>query len=222
MRILLAGLLVGFVLGILCFRFPQKIMKSPRVFCWVPVRQTKGRVADIISNTWISTCDGYVIIHANETKGLWNLVHPAWSLVAHRFGAQYDWFVKLDDDSYFSAENFKHLVSNFNPHDYYYLGHAIYSGSHGFNLGGGYALSQALLRSIAPYLPTSSRNQTSNNHNNNKCEATETWYEDVEMSKCLHLIAAAAGTPNNSRDVWHRETFMAFTPENNLFTVRRT
>lgn len=59
------------------------------------------------------------------------------ALLADRFLDDYEWFAKIDDDSYFSPDNFRHLTSTLDPEEYHYLGHTQYhwGPNNLFNLG---------------------------------------------------------------------------------------
>lgn len=153
---------------------PQAI-KGPRVFCWVPSRASYGPVLERILATWARSCDLMVFIALQDNRELnvikvahptnqqlWNMIHPSWLYISRTFLSEYDWFVKVDDDSYFSGDNFKALVQSLNPKAYHYLGHTawdhikpISSPFARFNLGGAHAVSQSTLRRIASFLPDS-------------------------------------------------------------------
>ncbi|KAH9257285.1 hypothetical protein BASA81_004442 [Batrachochytrium salamandrivorans] len=217
---------------------PLATMKPPLVFCWVPSRHASSPLMEKIVNTWLSTCDKFIFtatqanpklnvvkIDYPTDKQLWNMIHPAWSYVEKHYGEDYDWFVKLDDDSYFSAPNFKFLVRNYDPEGYYYLGHQMHEVSKRaddlqawFNLGAGHALSRASLRRMALHLPNS--DNPNRVPKGQQCPQVYTWAEDVKLGECLYK-AGGIGHPNNTRDAWGRENFMAFLPESNFLTVRR-
>ncbi|KAH9261905.1 hypothetical protein BASA81_000561 [Batrachochytrium salamandrivorans] len=250
MQLLVLGLVVG-VAGFNLWEWlsvPQPLSKvissnvlllpiksHPTVFCWVPSKTHIGPVLKRITKTWLSTCDKFIITSTQSNpefnvvkidyptdKQLWNMIHPAWTYVEQNYIDQYDWFVKLDDDSYFSAGNFKHLVREVDPESFYYVGGQLYmvqgKESTLFNTGGGYALSRASLRRLALYLPQSAReNRVSKEQ---QCDEELTWAEDVKLGKCLHL-AGGIGYPNNSRDAWNRERFMIFQPERSFLKARR-
>ena len=149
--------------------------KEPRVLCWVPTRKASGDVIEDIWTTWAKSCDKvvftsveanpeYNVVHVQypTDKNLWNIIHPAWTYVEEHLLNDYDWFVKLDDDSYFCGENFKYMVKDLDPDGNWYLGHTvIYSARRvddpqaEFNLGAGHALSRGSLRDLGPFLPDS-------------------------------------------------------------------
>lgn len=133
--------------------------------------------------------------------------------------------MKLDDDSFFVPANFKSLVKSYNPEEFYYLGHQMHEQSKRktdpkalFNLGAGHALSRASLRRLAQYLPGSDVENSAPVEK--QCPRKVTWAEDVTLGECLYK-AGGIGHPNNSRDEWGRENFMAFDPLSNFLTIRR-
>lgn len=215
----------------------ENVRKKLRIklFCWVPSRTTDGPMVKRILHSWGRTCDKLIFtsteenkqnqvvkLNINPTRGLWNIIHPAWNYIEETFADDFDWFVKLDDDTFFSGDNFKSLVNGLNPNDLYYLGHTAYHGqptkpNSAFNIGAGHAISRGTLRQVAPFLPESKKSLPAGNYT--KCPETETWKEDVQLSECLYI--AQAGRPNNTRDAWGRENFLSFIPLDNFVTVRR-
>lgn len=201
-----------------------------RVLCWVPVRDGQSEEVKLIRSSWGSHCDLLVFTSSVSYephnviglpnlpkigRDLWNIVHPGWQYLADTFLNDFDWFVKVDDDSYFSTHNFKYMVRNYNSSDLHYLGHTQYH--HGprnlFNLGAGYAVSRETLRRASPYFPNRPENFKE------KCHPTDTWAEDAQFAHCLRQ--ANVGNPTNSRDSKSRETFNLFPPVDTLTLVRR-
>ena len=215
----------------------REVEKKIRILCWIPSRESRGRLIDRIHETWAKTCDLLIFSSkaANPEKNvikveypldqnLWNMVHPAWTYLEENYLDKYDWFIKLDDDTYFVGDNFKSLVQNRNPDDHYYLGHTAYEVSKSvtdpkapFNLGAGHALSRGSLRRLGPFLPNS--NKTLPEGHTRKCDRWVSWAEDVKLSDCLWI--AGIGGPTNSKDTTGRENFMSFPPQDNFVTVRR-
>lgn len=213
----------------------------PRVLCFVPSKVSSGSKLEAIVTIWLSKCDHYIITSTEANKklnvikvlnhsdvtfhSLWNVVHPAWLHIAKNYLNDFDWFVKLDDDSYFVPSNFKYFVKDFNPEEFYYLGHVMHEFMKPindpkalFNLGAGHALSRASLRRLSQYLPKSDVENAAPVEK--QCPNWMTWAEDVFLGECLHL-AGGIGHPNHTRDEWGRERFMAFTPSSNFLTIRR-
>jgi hypothetical protein len=129
---------------------------------------------------------------------------------------KFDWFVKLDDDTYFSADNFKHVVRNLDPEAPAYLGHTSYHLDYPFNLGAGHAISRGTLRVLGPRLPGPDEAQDRKDFH---CDRKLTWAEDWQFAKCLKKAGVA--TVVDSRDSLHRETFMAWLVSDNFLAVRR-
>ena len=93
----------------------------------------------------------------------------------------YDYFIKVDSDTYFSGYNFKHVVMKMRldasaPH---YFGHVDYHKAPSlFALGLGIAISRGTLLRLGPHLPTIPSKLA-------KCDARNNWAEDWEFFKCL-------------------------------------
>jgi len=149
--------------------------------------------------------------------GLWNIIHPGWRELHEKYLEDYQWFVKIDDDAYFNAHNFKFVVRSLDYRAPHYLGHTqhhLYPRL--FNLGAGHAISQGTLRTLGPHLPSADPSQDKPGFT---CSRRHTWAEDVEFSHCL--ATAHVDKVTSSRDALQRESFVAFTPRDALVTVRR-
>jgi len=213
-------------------------INKTRVMCWVPSRHTSGTTIERIRSTWGPSCD-LLIFTATESnpalnvvridypkdRNLWNMIHPAWTYVAENYLEKFDWFFKIDDDTYFEVDNFRCFVQDKNPDDVGYFGHRTHLPRGGypddvnsfFNLGAGYGLSQKSLRVLEPFLPDSKKSLPQGQ--STKCARTVTWAEDVEFRNCLTV--AGIGVANDTRDNWKRENFMGFAPVDNIAAVRR-
>ena len=202
------------------------------ILCWVPIaangteplvaliRQTWGRHCDLLLLTSeVADVERNIIklnIVFRTPQDLWNIVHPAWQYVYETYVDQYDWFVKVDSDSYFQADNFRHFVRNLDHNVFHYLGHQAYFKGPGneFNLGAGYAISRQALKQLGPALPLTPDAQKK------KCSSWKSWAEDLKFAECLRI--AGMSNVTNSRDPWERERFMAWYPTDNFVAVRRS
>jgi len=109
-----------------------------RVLCWIPSKDAHGEALEAVWTTWAAHCDKLIFTSAQANKsrnvvalqlpplgterGLWNIVVPGWRHI-YKHVDEFDWFVKADDDTYFSGDNFKHLVRSLDPDAPHYLGH---------------------------------------------------------------------------------------------------
>jgi hypothetical protein len=240
----LVGLFVGLGLGLLFTwllpsRSPSVAFTTspapphPRVLCWIPSKDSLGPAIDAILATWGRHCDEIIFTSATANpsrnvvkidnlpplgpnRSLWNIVTAGWRYVYETRLDQFAWFVKIDDDSYFSADNFRHLVKNLDPYNEpHYLGHTSYHLAAPFNLGAGHAISQYTLRKVGPRFARNPEKWAMGYH----CEPKATWAEDWQFGKCLQL--ANVGNVTLSQDALHRETFMAWLLRDNFITVRR-
>ena len=217
--------------------------RADRILCLVPSRWPPSARLRTIKETWGSHCDRLVFTAAHSAaangaygveieqldvsldvtddasgggRDLWTVTHKAWTYVYERWGSEYDWFLKTDDDSFFIAENLRRFVAEkrLDPQHAYYLGHTVFSADIPANLGAGYVLSHEALRRVAPNLPSSPQYAG----RETGCTPTGTWAEDNKLARCLHEIGIK---PFDSRDVEGRERFMPFTPIAMLHTVRK-
>jgi len=114
-----------------------------------------------------------------SAEDLWNAVHHSWAVLYMNMLNDYDWFVKLDADSFIFANNFKAFVRDLDPARPYYTGHITYHKSPDLiALGATIAISRGTLAAIGPILPATPHNET-------KCVSKLAWSEDWQFYKCL-------------------------------------
>jgi glycoprotein-N-acetylgalactosamine 3-beta-galactosyltransferase len=223
-----------------------------RLLCWIPVKDANSPLVHRIWKSWGTRCDELIFIsttenlpwnvviapHVDGAAGLWNKVHAGWAYIAtHYLDKGFDWYIKLDDDSYFSPENFKYVVRHLSPKTQsIYIGHQLFHIRSPFNAGAAYGLSQFGMRILAPYLPyfnettitTTMTNHTSNStqtvatiipSTHKKCKMTKTWAEDVEFRSCL--IVANISTTFPSWDQHGRDYFEPLSPHELYIYARR-
>jgi hypothetical protein len=154
---------------------------------------------------------------------LWRCMHRVWWHVFERYGDRFDWFLKVDDDTYALVDNFRALAAQLEAREPagarhpLYVGHTVFNGipEGGHNLGAGYAVNAAALKAVSPELPghpawTPLRGERG-------CRDAETWAEDEMFSQCLR---AAGIRPHDARDEMGRERFVPFHVVNHLHMTR--
>ena len=206
------------------------VPKRSRVLCWIPSKSEEGVAIETIFATWASHCDELVFISkkANPARNvvaadvppldpeqLWNIVTVGWRYAYSRIN-EFDWFVKLDDDTYFICDNFKVVVRELNPNDPHYLGHTSYHHDVPFNLGAGHAISRGTLAILGLHLPGPDRSKDKPGYT---CSRARTWAEDLQLRRCLDT--SGVGKVTDSKDKQHRETFLSWHLTDNFISVRR-
>ena len=146
---------------------------------------------------------------------LWTLTQNAWTYVHEHLRDEYDWFFKVDDDSYVLVENLRAAVAALDPREPHFLGHTLWATKEPVNAGAGYVLSRGGLDALAPTLPSSPRYAGRRRHR--KCTPTGTWAEDGKFSTCLRALGIR---PRDTRDARRRETFHNLDPAHHLAAVR--
>jgi hypothetical protein len=199
------------------------------VLCWVLALKVTESIRLRLLTTWGNRCERFVfvakdgtpsedvIVHGYQLKGemdLFNQAHRGWTIIGERYGNSYDWFVKLDTDSFFIVDNFLFLAKEkgWRPDDVVYFGHTIFEQSRPitearaqFNLGAGYGVSRRLLLDVLPYLPTARSKPTTAQ----KCPEWIRWAEDVKFADCMRFKYPNL-LPNATRDKYDREAFIPF------------
>ena len=205
-----------------------KVAQKTRLLCCLPVKWPPGSAVKAILDTWGPHCDGLVMTSTGENlerhihkveglvpgKNLWMITLKMWEYVYDNFASDYDWFLKVDDDTIVFPENFKMAVSNLSSNDTYYMGHTSYHGSTPFNNGCGYALSRAALESFAPAV----KMLVNGTSYSSECTPDATWAEDSRMGKCMNALGIK---PTPTIDDEGRERSMAFNLKDHLAYVRR-
>ena len=207
-------------------------VKHDKILCWVMTLKVLPEDRFRIGSTWGKRCDKLIFVAKTgepsedtiispyellERMDLWNQAHRAWARIAERFMHEYDWFIKLDTDSFFLPENFRYVakIKNWRPENVVYFGHTVYEQTRPeheiraqFNLGAGYGVSRFVLQSIYPYLPTA---RESTLPVDQRCPEWVRWGEDVKFADCMRYKFPTL-VPNKTRDVFDREHFVPFTP----------
>ena len=97
----------------------------PKVLCFIMMHSQSDRIHDVLE-TWGKRCDklvlasdttdpilGTVAIKAKATyKGLWNKLIETLRYIWDHYQHEYEWFFKVDDDSYVIVENLKAFLAS--------------------------------------------------------------------------------------------------------------
>ena len=149
---------------------------------------------------------GVVELPVSEGReNLWAKTKEAFKYVYHHHLDAYDWFAKLDDDTYLVVENLRYFLSDKNPQDPLYFGRRFkpYVKQGYMSGGAGYVLSKEAVKRFV---------ETSLNDADH-CRADSGGSEDLEIGKCLQSAGVVAG---DTRDELGRERFHPFVPEHHL------
>lgn len=181
------------------------------LFCLVLTSDSTSLKFKAVNNTWARRCNKTVffsdrhenvsdVVYLNSFRlgrqHLTEKVVKAFQYVKSNF-ANYDWFLKADDDTYIIVDNLRVLLSYFHANDPVYLGQNFkYFTKQGYHSGGaGYVMSkEALDRFISGV-----ENGTCVNDGND---------EDVDVGICLESqgVVAYDSTDNLKRETFHAGT----------------
>ena len=165
-----------------------------------------------------------------DWRNIWEKSWKAWLYVGTHHLNDSEWFLKIDDDTFFSPINFKGFARYLNPNESWYIGHTLlHSWKRGnvvFNGGSCYALSRGALARLVDifesesFLNPSTLRKREGRRCNFKCLCVPrpgAW-EDVTMSVCLHSIGI---DPLNTLDEQYKERFFPFKESSTSSSTRR-
>uniref|UniRef100_A0A913I6Y1 N-acetylgalactosaminide beta-1,3-galactosyltransferase n=1 Tax=Strongyloides stercoralis TaxID=6248 RepID=A0A913I6Y1_STRER len=194
--------------------------KQVKIFCII-LTSKNNHLARAIhqKNTWVKRCDNYIFGSGEENKALpaikachsdfyhnsfckfRNTIKWAWK----NNGDKYDWYIKLDDDSYVIMENLRAFLSKQNESipEYHGLKRMDYprQGDTKFAQGGaGYVMSKETVKLLVEKGLDSSK----------YCSQMDTLPDDVEVARCLEKLGIKF---NSSVDRKNKDLFNEEAPE---------
>ncbi|THD21577.1 Glycoprotein-N-acetylgalactosamine 3-beta-galactosyltransferase 1 [Fasciola hepatica] len=169
-----------------------------KVLCYVnTIPMTYKTKARHVMNTWARHCTKHLFISSEESTELpvinMNMSHPEsrahlWSKMQkamrylYQFRDQYDFFYKVDDDTFATVENLQYALKDLNPDEPIISGfpftHVIDKGH--LSGGAGYVLSRATLKLLVE--------KALGKHP--ECPTYDEDLEDVKLSLCAYAIGA--------------------------------
>ncbi|CAI5452476.1 unnamed protein product [Caenorhabditis angaria] len=204
----------------------QKLPKKGKLFCWVQTSKIYHDTRSLaINETWIHRCDHgqlftsekfndsripYSTVFAGIPDDYYNLFFKsrfAFHYIHNHISADFDWYLKADDDTFVIVENLQKYLAHLNPDEPHYLGYVLKPYlKNGYNAGGaGYVLSRAALKLFAEHLY----------YNESACP--DDIYEDVGIARCL---ASAGIYPEDTRNSKGQNRFNTFSPSNTFHQLK--
>lgn len=200
----------------------EELAHKVRVLCWVMTSPGNLKTkAQHVYATWAKRCnkvlfmsskpdpdDKLPVVALPVSEGrdnLWAKTKEAFKYVHTHDLEDFDWFAKMDDDTYMVVENLRYFLSTKNAQEPLYFGRRFkpYVKQGYMSGGAGYILSREALRR---FIETSLKNPS-------KCRGDAGGSEDLEMGKCMESAGVIAG---DTRDELGRERFHPFIPEHHL------
>ena len=175
----------------------------PRILCWVCTYPATKNSVFLLDKLWgqfltktIYVSNDISLLHplptllfpsTDETRGLlWTKTIFAFRSLLMRYGEEFDWFMKADDDTFVVPDNLYKFLREYNSSIPYYFGREItINGVIYCSGGGGYIVSRAALKLFVNGLDGVCKDQ-----NNGVVE-------DYEFGRCLNRLGIY---PEDSRD----------------------
>jgi Fringe-like len=171
-----------------------------RILCWVLTFPANHHTkAKAVKETWGQRCNKLVFIStglddnlgemflANVTEDrihLWGKTKQGLQQVYEKYGNDYDWFLKADDDTWIFMENLRVFLSAYSPETPIYFGCKLKPYvEQGYMSGAGYVLSREAVRRFNEIALVDGL----------KCWNGTEGNEDVEIGKCLAAVDVLAG-----------------------------
>lgn len=193
-----------------------------RVLCWVMTSPSNLQSkAKHVFATWGKRCSKILfmssetdssgslpVVNLSVSEGrdnLWAKTKEAFKYVFDHHISDYDWFAKLDDDTYLVVENLRYFLQDKDPNKPLYFGRRFkpYVDQGYMSGGAGYVLSKEAVRRFAEKAVKDTEH----------CRGDAGGAEDLEMGKCLQAVGVEAA---DTRDELGRERFHPFVPEHHL------
>ncbi|XP_011189310.2 glycoprotein-N-acetylgalactosamine 3-beta-galactosyltransferase 1 [Zeugodacus cucurbitae] len=177
----------------------QQLAAEVRVLCMVLTTPTLHETrAAHVKATWGKRCTRLVFLssEADEELGavavvnstadtydmLWHKVRQGFSYVYDEYYADYDWFLKADDDTYIIMENLRYSLYAYDPEVPVFFGYELLQQNVTYMSGGaGYVLSREALSRVV---------RTGFNNDTLCPPANYALPEDYSMSICLQNVGA--------------------------------
>lgn len=214
----------------------RRTYQPNRVLCAVPTTWNhSSHKIKRLQETWGPYCDKLLFVvaqtdhvHPNQNvtvgevlvvnmtmssdpsqRNIWNKVHNMWTAIADRYIDEYEWFLKVDDDTYLFVDHLRGFTQYYNPNIPRYFGHTILyrwkKANIVFNSGSAYVLSKEALRRVAPKLrnmPVRKGGQP-----RDLCQDEGGSGDDTAIAVCLKDIGIM---PDNTLDAQGRQRFFTF------------
>uniref|UniRef100_A0A0N5CAI5 N-acetylgalactosaminide beta-1,3-galactosyltransferase n=1 Tax=Strongyloides papillosus TaxID=174720 RepID=A0A0N5CAI5_STREA len=152
-------------------------------------------------NTWVKRCNAYIYASGSDDEDIpaikafrddhyrysYAKIDHAFRYVYKHYIDKYDWFLKIDCDTYVVMENLRMLLLKKDPNEHYYSGfhHNLNVNKPPFKLknlryaqGGGYVMSKKTLSLLV----------TKGLGNKKYCRIEDDGFEDVEIGICLYNL----------------------------------
>ena len=188
----------------------QAMYKKVKVLCWVMTcKANLNKKAKHVRATWGQRCNKLIFVSDIEDKDFPTIAVDApvgydhltartmksFEYLYNNYRQAYDWFMKVDDDTYVIVENLRYMLSTHKASEPMFFGHHFkpHVKQGYFSGGGGYVISkEALIRFGKRSKGACSRDGGA---------------EDVEFGKCMENLGVTTG---DSRDALGRSRFHCF------------
>ncbi|KAH8244315.1 hypothetical protein KR026_006121, partial [Drosophila bipectinata] len=195
----------------------NRLFNETRILCIVPSSpQTHLSRAIHIKRTWGSRCNKLIFMSTKEDKtlgavdlkvkegnsNLWGKVRASLQYAYKNHFQNYDWFLKVDEETYVVMENLRSFLYPYSPMEPVYFGNKFRSPQvkKGYMSGGaGYVLSKEALHRFMKF----------GFSNSSICSNRSYGYEDVELGRCLQAVGVVGG---DSRDDHGLNRFIPYSP----------
>ena len=153
---------------------------------------------------------------SKKERNIWEKMWKTWEYMGNNYINYGEYFLKIDDDSFFSGINFKGYARYYNPDLYWYMGHTLLHkwkrDNVVFNSGTTYALSRGSLKKVSKIFSSKSFLNALPNIANQTlqgiyCVPRKGPLEDQSMGVCMRSIGIQ---PTNTLDNSFRQRFHMF------------
>ncbi|CEF69416.1 Glycoprotein-N-acetylgalactosamine 3-beta-galactosyltransferase 1 [Strongyloides ratti] len=193
----------------------DELKRNVSIFCIIHTSpKYKYSRAIHLKNTWLKRCNDYLFISTENDISLPAIkgfrkdgyqfsngrIRKGLTYIYKNYGNNYDWFFKVDDDTYAIMENVRMFLMNRDSQTDHYYGYKLkikdyYKHQIEYMSGGGYLISKETLMKLV----------TVAFKNPKICSPMPNIPDDVQIGRCLKNINI---TTMDSRDIYDRHVFL--------------
>ncbi|CAJ0582562.1 unnamed protein product, partial [Mesorhabditis spiculigera] len=195
------------------------LFNKVKILCWIMTHPTEKNIKKVtsVNETWAQRCNKVVYFSTYKNLGLetedlefqegrnflWDKTKRVLLHLHKKYGDQFDWYFKADDDTFAVMENMRFMLSAYDPAEPRYIGCNFKLNNIFYNSGGaGYVMSRAAMAKFAD-----------NYSKDRRCPPGTGGPEDYNLGRCMNAFGINA---TDSRDLQGRLRFLPLSAQSHF------